>query len=305
MAVGSLNNKSKSESSVDITQTMELLFDIVLWVAYVGALAASFTHVVWAFNYFEPEGSKWVGYVAALAVDIGLAGLSYSIQMRKASDRNVWPLWIGIVTFATISMFANSLHAISVTMEASRVTPEMIASLDWVEVLRVVMNSASLPLLVVYLGETVRIPGSSGLISSMKQTILQLTEERDKYQTAVSSMNEKVKLLNDTESRVKELEAGAKKTERILEQRDLALNASESKVANLESSLLELKEQYSILNRRLTSVNSVGKYAILYLSRVDSDESYSLSDAAREASKESGVQVSESTMQRVVKMMRP
>ncbi len=57
--------------------------NIVLWLAYGLALAASLNHVAWAFGTLEFAGHAWTGWLAALAVDAGLAALAYAIQQRR------------------------------------------------------------------------------------------------------------------------------------------------------------------------------------------------------------------------------
>lgn len=126
----------------------------VLWFAYILALFASVGHVAWAFGTLEQPGNEAAGWIAALAVDMGLAALAYGIQQRKRVGRGARDLWVGVLIFAGISAFANLLHAI-----ASEVSGVIVwASFDTIDpltLIKAIVLSASLPLLVVYLGEIV------------------------------------------------------------------------------------------------------------------------------------------------------
>ena len=128
--------------------------NIVLWAAYLLTLAASMGHVAWAFGTLEFEGSAWVGWLAALAVDAGLAALAYGVQQRKRARRSARDLWAGVLLFAGISAFANLLHAMT-AVTGFTVTLATFGTVDALALAKAVILSASLPLLVVYLGEVV------------------------------------------------------------------------------------------------------------------------------------------------------
>jgi len=115
------------------------LANSALWMAYLLALAASISHVAWTFNTLEQPSHVWAGWVAAIAVDAGLAALAYAIQQRKRAGRSVRSLWAGVIVFASISAYANTLHALSLSGD----------------MFKAIVLSATLPLLVVYLGEIV------------------------------------------------------------------------------------------------------------------------------------------------------
>ena len=117
------------------------LLTAIFWLAYLLAMVASVSHVAWAFNTLEADGlSKLFGWLAALAVDTGLAALAYAIQQRRQAGRGVRSLWLGVLLFAGISGYANLAHA-----------------LYWQErtLLHAFLLSATLPLLVLYLGDIV------------------------------------------------------------------------------------------------------------------------------------------------------
>jgi len=131
------------------------LANIVLWAAYSLALAASLTHVAWAFGTLEFPGQQWNGWLAAIAVDAGLAALAYGIQQRRRIRRPVWTLWLGVGLFATISAYANLLHALTVEAAGAAVTLSTFGQVDALALSKAIILSATLPLLVVYLGEIV------------------------------------------------------------------------------------------------------------------------------------------------------
>jgi len=134
--------------------TKQNVANVVLWLAYVLALGASLGHVAWSFGTLEFTGQAWAGWPAAIAVDAGLAALAYAIQQRKRAKRPTLTLWAGVVMFASISAFANVLHALTVETGAA-VTLATFGGVDALALARAVILSATLPLLVVYLGEVV------------------------------------------------------------------------------------------------------------------------------------------------------
>ncbi len=125
---------------------------VVLWAAYLLTLAASVSHLAWAFGTLEFPGSEWVGWLAALAVDAGLASLAYGMQQRKRAKRSANDLRAGVIAFAGISAFANFLHAVSSEVTGTLVWASF-GTIDTLTLVKAVALSASLPLLVVYLGE--------------------------------------------------------------------------------------------------------------------------------------------------------
>lgn len=134
------NNKSK-------------LANVTLWFAYILALLASVNHLAWAFG--KLEFYSLIGWIPALAVDFGLAALAYAIQQRKRAKRQTGMLWLGISAFSVISAFANLLHAVAVVTSDGLITWQAILSIDALTLAKAIILSASLPLLVVYLGEIV------------------------------------------------------------------------------------------------------------------------------------------------------
>jgi hypothetical protein len=123
------------------TMKAHRLLTAIFWIAYLLAMVASISHVAWAFNTLEASGPfQLFGWLAAIAVDTGLAALAYAIQQRRQAGRGVRSLWLGVLLFAGISGYANLAHA-----------------LNWHErtLLHAFLLSATLPLLVLYLGDIV------------------------------------------------------------------------------------------------------------------------------------------------------
>lgn len=129
------------------------LVNIVLWSAYILALIASINHLAWAFGRLEFDPR--FGWVPAVGVDCGLAALAYAIQQRKRARRQVLIFWVGIIAFSVISAFANLLHAVAVVTTAPLITWQTVTGVDGLTLAKAIILSASLPLLVVYLGEIV------------------------------------------------------------------------------------------------------------------------------------------------------
>lgn len=165
------------------------LANYVLWAAYVLALASSLWHLAWAFGTLEFHGQAWAGWPAAVAVDAGLAALAYALQQRKRAKRPTIVLWCGIVAFAGISAFANVLHAVSVSANGE-VAVSTFYALDAMALVKAVVLSATLPLLVVYLGE---------VVSSDDARVIELS---DKERQKADRLAERDKTVADMERKV-------------------------------------------------------------------------------------------------------
>jgi hypothetical protein len=120
-----------------------------LWLALALAMFGSLTHVAWAFSTLH-GGDLRLGYVQAVAVDVGLAALAVGIQQRRKAGRAAWRLWSGVVLFALISTYANLLHGMAHTEAV-----QLIDAPAWLLILRPWLLSAILPTLVIWLAEIV------------------------------------------------------------------------------------------------------------------------------------------------------
>lgn len=143
------------------------ILSLALWAAYLLALGSSISHVAWTFNTLEQPGHEWAGWLAALAVDCGLAALAYAIQQRKRAGRNTRGLWAGVLAFAAISAYANALHALNLSSD----------------VFTAVVLSSVLPLMVVYLGEVVSSDDNAALERAERER-QRLERERQRAEVA-------------------------------------------------------------------------------------------------------------------------
>jgi len=128
------------------------IINLALWLAFFLAMIASITHLAWTFGTLE--SSAWLGWIPAVAVDAGLAALAYAIQQRKRAKRPTRSLWLGVALFAMISALANLYHALAIE-SGGNATLSALQSLDILQFAKALVLSATLPALVVYLGEIV------------------------------------------------------------------------------------------------------------------------------------------------------
>lgn len=125
---------------------------VVLWLAFALALGASISHLAWTFGTLEH--APWVGWIPAIAVDLGMAGIAYGIQQRKRARRGAVLYWLALAVFAFISAAANLYHALA--WEAgSALTVSGLGMLDWLAIAKAVILSAALPGLAIVLAEIV------------------------------------------------------------------------------------------------------------------------------------------------------
>lgn len=124
-----------------------IVVQVGLWLSLLLALIGSLYHVAWSFSTLQ-AGDLRMGYVQAIAVDVGLAALTIGIQQRRRAGRPTGRLWAGVALFALISTYANLLHGF-----AHAADDMLIGVPDWLRVARPWLLSAVLPMLVVYLSE--------------------------------------------------------------------------------------------------------------------------------------------------------
>lgn len=123
----------------------------LLYLALVLALLASLGHVAFAFATVN-SGNLVTGYMSAIAIDIGLLALAAGINIRKANNRPTRWLWVGVILFSLISVFANWLAGIS---HMQPIQADVGSIGKWLVSLRPILLSGVLPLLVIYLSEIV------------------------------------------------------------------------------------------------------------------------------------------------------
>lgn len=124
------------------------IIPLVLWLTLALAMVGSLTHTAWAFATLE-GGNLTVGYIQAVAVDLGLFALAFSIQKRRRQRRPTWTLWAGVGLFSGISAYANLLHGLAFQGRLP------LSGWAWLASLRPFILSGVLPLLVLYLSEIV------------------------------------------------------------------------------------------------------------------------------------------------------
>lgn len=177
------------------------VINAVLWLAFVLALGSSISHLAWTFGTLEKDPR--LGWIPAIAVDAGLAALAYSIQQRKRMKQSVWPLWFGVVVFALISAVANLYHALSVESDGV-ITLDTLARVDWLQLVLAIVLSATLPGMVLYLGD---------IVSSDDRARIAKQEQED----------QRAKAREEREQRRMEQEAAARELEARNEERRLEL----------------------------------------------------------------------------------
>lgn len=114
-----------------------------VWLALVLALAGSVEHVAWSFTTLEQGNWPGMGYIQALAIDLGLLALALGIQERRRARRRTLLLWVGVAIFSGISAYANLLHGYT---HADAVNAPLALARPWI-------LSAVLPGLVLFLAE--------------------------------------------------------------------------------------------------------------------------------------------------------
>lgn len=149
----------------------------VLWLALVAVLAASWSHVAGAFGTLEHGGAPafllsmaWLGGpLAAVALDLGIVGLSWGIGAAKRAGRDTKDLWVGVGVFAGLSALANFDHALSVlghhapyAIGAGQTGAAAWFALDWYERVKVIALSATLPIMAIYLTRVVETAANEG-----------------------------------------------------------------------------------------------------------------------------------------------
>lgn len=114
----------------------------LLWLALFLALAGSLKHLASIFATID--GNHLLGWLQAIAIDVGLFALAYSIRVRKAAGRNIKPVWAGVIVFTAISVYGNLAYGLFATTGNLPV---------WIVASRPAILAASLPILVLFLSE--------------------------------------------------------------------------------------------------------------------------------------------------------
>lgn len=128
----------------------------VLWFFLVLVMVGSLTHTAWLFSLREsPDtGGKAIGYVIAIAIDVGLAGVTYGIRQRRAAERPAGFLYLAAVLAILVSVYANFAHAFAWDVGGEMSLAKW-AEVDPVRLLTSAVVSIPLPLLVLALSQSV------------------------------------------------------------------------------------------------------------------------------------------------------
>lgn len=181
------------------------VINVVLWIAFLLAMAASIQHLASTFGTAEQAGAQWLGWIPAVAVDAGLAALAYTIQQRKRAKRPTKILWGGVVGFAIISALANLYHALAVEAVANLAIRAVLDSWGTL-IAKAILLSATLPAMYIFLGEIVS--GDDSLTAD------KLAKQAEREQTRLDKQAETERLVAEREAA--EAKRLAAETERLL-----------------------------------------------------------------------------------------
>lgn len=134
------NNNDERQSKWLIVTNIQAL----LWLALALALAGSLKHLAAIFA--SVDGNIWFGWLQAVAVDVGLFALAYSIKVRKSARRTTRPLWAGVLLFTGISVYGNLAYGV-LSIEGTL--------WPWLEWPRPFVLAGTLPILVLFLAELI------------------------------------------------------------------------------------------------------------------------------------------------------
>jgi len=101
--------------------------NIALWTIYLALLAVLLPHTAWAFSQFEPDQSRWLGWIGAIAFEGAIAALTLRLKQRFESTPNFragrvnWKRFkfqyvnwygLGLLVAVAVSSAANWAHAV-------------------------------------------------------------------------------------------------------------------------------------------------------------------------------------------------
>lgn len=118
-----------------------LSINSLLWLALALALAGSLKHL--AVTFASIDNNIPLGWIQAIAIDVGLFALAYSIKIRKTYKRSIKVLWLGVGMFSLISIYGNLTYGLTATNNL----------LQWIVVIKPYILAGSLPILVLFLSE--------------------------------------------------------------------------------------------------------------------------------------------------------
>jgi hypothetical protein len=312
------------ERLLQIAQYIDIGFSIVLWLTYFLAIMASFQHVAWAFSLLEAGNQTWVGYLAAAAVDGALAVMAYLIQQRRKEKQvarklgesetaveGTQALWFGLVFLGGISVIANFLHGAHVELNTETLTWANLMQLDGLQWLRLATNAIALPLIVVFLGEVVTVPGANGLISDLvrRNKILQesahlLDTVRTDLAHVRTELSEAVANLTTTRTKLTTAQENLNTTRTELATTAAALNKAQTDLHLKETELTKVQAELAKLKQQMDILSIPAQETIQYLISQAAGGDDTQEAAAGRASERLGKPVSRSLIGRTARILR-
>lgn len=80
----------------------------LLWLSFAALLTISVPHVAWFFNEYEPANCLWVGYAAAISIDVVIGWLAY-----RGSESHAYRTYAFVVGLVALSWLGNYLFDLS------------------------------------------------------------------------------------------------------------------------------------------------------------------------------------------------
>jgi len=312
------------ERLLQTAQFIDIGFSAVLWLTYFLAIMASFQHVAWAFSLLEAGNQAWVGYLAAAAVDGALAVMAYLIQQRRKEKHvarklgepetaveGTQSLWFGLFFLGGISVIANFLHGAHIELNTETLTWANLMQLDGLQWLRLATNAIALPLIVVFLGEVVTVPGANGLISDLvrRNKVLQesarlLDTVRTELAHVKTELSEAVANLTTTRAKLTTAHENLNTTRTELETTADALNKAQTDLHMKETELTTVQAELAKLKQQVDILSIPVQETMSYLVSQVTDGDDTQAAAAQRASQRLGKPVSRSVISRIARVLR-
>jgi hypothetical protein len=126
----------------------------LLWLSLALALGASMSHLAFTFNQFEQSGRWHIGWLAAVATDVGMMALAYAIHIRKRQRRSAKALWLALAFFTLTSIVGNVYHGTTIKT-GTELALASFATIDMLRLATMLLLSAAPPVMVFALAEIV------------------------------------------------------------------------------------------------------------------------------------------------------
>ena len=245
---------------------------------------ARFQHVAWAFALLEEENQKWVGYLAAAAVDGALAVMAYTIQQRRRGrrvnrelgepevhDEGTHALWLGLIFLGGISVIANFLHGIHVELNTNTLTLLHLRQLHGLQWVRLTTNAIALPLIVVYLGEVVSVPGAGGVITNLLRRQQALHQQGAELAQTRTDLHEAEAALHTAETELHKTQTELHQAQTELHQATAEVGTTAQGLHTAEESLHKTQTELHMAEEELHEVQAALHTAETKLSQTESE----------------------------------